>query len=124
VKRCSFNQEFNAPLLQSVDTAAQEVFLKTLGFFCALVENGCPFNPELPEMKPTEDDRASGDGEAIEEEEEEVTMPGSILYQKLCDIRSPESQDLHCKGRLVFRKDQFGRSFIQYIFHCLLYGFF
>ncbi|KIJ47868.1 hypothetical protein M422DRAFT_248459 [Sphaerobolus stellatus SS14] len=72
-----------------VDSAQHEVFMKTLGFFCALMQNGCLFNPEVEE-------------EDEEDEDEEDTPESALLfYESLSDIQSRNPGDIQkCDGKL------------------------
>ncbi|KIJ36290.1 hypothetical protein M422DRAFT_261437 [Sphaerobolus stellatus SS14] len=117
VKKCSYlgHPDFSSSILGGqpippfVDSAEREVFMKTLGLFCALMQNGCLFNPEI--------DNSDSDDE--EENEEDVSdtecTPKSplLFYEALCDICSIKGNIPRCKGKLIFRKDKFGHSFIQ-----------
>ena len=76
--------------------------MKTLGFFCALMQNGCLFDPER-------------DSEFIGESDEEEDSPEDPLkfYEALCNVRSCKKATPRCSGKLVFKQNSFGRSFIQ-----------
>ncbi|KIJ30111.1 hypothetical protein M422DRAFT_268358 [Sphaerobolus stellatus SS14] len=94
-------------LIPFIDSAEQEVFMKILGFFCALMQNGCLFNLE---MEPGDLD----DGESDKEDaSEDASEPPFIFYETLCDIRSIKQDTPKCNGKLVFQQDHFGHSFIQ-----------
>ncbi|KIJ39135.1 hypothetical protein M422DRAFT_258014 [Sphaerobolus stellatus SS14] len=86
-----------------VDSAQHEVFMKTLGFFCALMQNGCLFNPEVEE-----------DEDEDSEDEEDTPESTLLFYESLSDIRSRKPGDIQkCDGKLVFKQDEFGHPFIQ-----------
>ncbi|KIJ38133.1 hypothetical protein M422DRAFT_259286 [Sphaerobolus stellatus SS14] len=95
-----------------VDSAEREVFMKTLGFFCSLLQNGCLFNPEIDQCD-SDDEAEDDDYDGIFEDTGHGSESPSVLYEVLCDIRSIKQDVPRCKGKLVFRKDNFGHSFIQ-----------
>jgi len=77
IKQCSFGVEQKPSLHQfsdSIDSALQEVFLKTLGFFCALIQNGCIFDPENIDQDLSRDDHKT-----------EFEVSPAHLYEALCD---------------------------------------
>jgi len=87
-------------MLRQDSITSCEVFMKTLVFFCALKQNGCLFNAE--EFKPEDHNMESGSG------------TGNVsLYETLCDIHSLTSSSQHCNGKLIFKKDSFGKSYIE-----------
>ncbi|KIJ53896.1 hypothetical protein M422DRAFT_242163 [Sphaerobolus stellatus SS14] len=105
VRGCEFNPDPCHIQSQNrqTTTAGQEVFLKTVGFFCALIQNGCTFE-SISELKEEEDSEVSdSDFDSNELEFYEITH----------DIRSRKDKIPQCSGKLVFRNDSFGRPFIQ-----------
>ncbi|KIJ37987.1 hypothetical protein M422DRAFT_259373 [Sphaerobolus stellatus SS14] len=108
VQGCEFNPDpFH---LQSrnyqMTTARQEVFLKTIAFFCALMQNGCSsesisgLEEEDLDISESESDSSSDSNEIV-------------FYKITYDTCSRKDQDPQCNGKLVFRKDNFGKPFIQ-----------
>jgi len=91
--------------MDSVDDAEQEVFLKTLAFFCATIEHGCPFLSESHSI--------SGSDFRDEDEDEGIPEAATPLYVCLCDMRSRDPEELHCQGKLVFQRNELGRPFLQ-----------
>ncbi|KIJ46297.1 hypothetical protein M422DRAFT_250346 [Sphaerobolus stellatus SS14] len=116
VKKCAYNSILQPTLFDAesagsdlkpkvVDSSQREVFMKTLGFFCALMRNGCLFNPEIGEG--LEDESDDGD-------EDDSPESPLIFYEALSDIRSRKPGDVRkCNGKLVFKVDEFRRYFIQ-----------
>ncbi|KIJ42824.1 hypothetical protein M422DRAFT_253914 [Sphaerobolus stellatus SS14] len=88
-----------------VDSAQHEVFMKTLGFFCVLMQNGCPFDPEYEWELENE-----FDSQDISDSEHPL-----LFYERLRDTRcyTASSNLPKCKGKPIFRKNDFDQSFIQ-----------
>ncbi|KIJ27165.1 hypothetical protein M422DRAFT_271718 [Sphaerobolus stellatus SS14] len=116
VNKCAYNSILQPILFDAesagsdlkpkvVDSSQQEVFMKTLVFFCALMQNGCLFNPEIGVG--SEDESDDGD-------EDDSPESPLIFYEALSDIQSRKPGDVRkCNRKLVFKVDEFGRSFIQ-----------
>ena len=105
--------------------AYREVFSKTLGFFCAVVENGCLFNPDDSSVhldscfEDGTEDSSSEDGtkcSSFEDKADAIDLensPATAAYQILLDGRSPLKTRMHCSGKMILRRDKFGQPFIQ-----------
>ncbi|KIJ25851.1 hypothetical protein M422DRAFT_273135 [Sphaerobolus stellatus SS14] len=99
-KNCSFSNDIHFEKSQfpteSLTDASREVFMKTLGFFCALQEGGCLFSSENSDAYEDSDPTAA-----------------SQLYEILRDNRAGEKDPDQCNGRLLFHRDSYYRPFIQ-----------
>ena len=96
--------QFNAPTSgQShsvrLQDAEQQVFMKTLAFFCALQTNGCLFDQTCGVIE-----------EAEESKRDEST---STLYEILADVRSRSDTTSRCDGKLVLKMNSFGKAYIE-----------
>ncbi|KIJ44484.1 hypothetical protein M422DRAFT_252088 [Sphaerobolus stellatus SS14] len=99
VRGCQFYTATPAHVhLVGVQDAEQQVFTKTLAFFCTLQTNGCLF------------DTICGHSEETEEPEGEEA---SILYEMLADVCSRSDTPSRCKGKLVFKINSFGKTYIE-----------
>ena len=100
---CQFSQASKATnaVLPTCNNSTREVFMKTLGFFCAMKENGCLFNTE------NSGEVDGYDNYNPEEEEEED------LYEILWDVQSSSKSLERCNGRLLFKRDAFGKAYIE-----------
>ena len=107
-KRCSFSnslefEKAQSPIEQLSDDT-REVFMKTLGFFCAVQEGGCLFSVG-------EDEIACSSSPS----EESNQRPASGLYKILRDNRAGEKDPHQCSGKLLFCRDEYYSPFIKYI---------
>ncbi|KAJ6452183.1 hypothetical protein C8R47DRAFT_998159 [Mycena vitilis] len=80
--------------LDSLEEAKKEIFLKTLAFYCTLVEKGCAFDS---------DDSGS-------DSDDSDTQTGTRII-KDCRRRKPSKSV--CKGKIELRLNEYGRSFVQ-----------
>ncbi|KIJ53274.1 hypothetical protein M422DRAFT_242411 [Sphaerobolus stellatus SS14] len=113
IKTCSFNSSSRSmasspsPTMPAQFDAQRELFTKTVGFFCALIENGCPFAD-------SEDLDALEEGSEAEDEDFTQSSPdASSMYKVLLDNRSPRSSTSSCTGKLILRRDSYDHAFIQ-----------
>ena len=98
-----------ASQLTSSNTAEKEVFLKTLGFFCALKERGCPFT--LEDVSHAEDISGPVDaGLTCDQymENIDVVLDDGALPSSRCPSAKP-----HCQGKLVMEIDTYNQPFIR-----------
>lgn len=82
-----------------IDNAHAEVFNKTLGFFCALIEKGCSFSSvvDFPESSDTiQQENDVADAEIIDD-----------------SLRSRKHKSRKCHGRLELRHDGYNQPYIQ-----------
>ncbi|KIJ46709.1 hypothetical protein M422DRAFT_249874 [Sphaerobolus stellatus SS14] len=79
--------------------AAQQVFMKTLAFFCALQTNGCLFDVKRTEI---EDLKLPADDETT-----------SNFYEVLSDIRCRSNSGSRCKGKLLFKWNSSDKAYIE-----------
>ncbi|KIJ29181.1 hypothetical protein M422DRAFT_269448 [Sphaerobolus stellatus SS14] len=100
IRSCEF---YGAPdpqvTLGGSQDAVQQVFMKTLAFFCALQTNGCLFDVEHTEI---EDLELLADGETT-----------SNFYEVLSDIHCHSNSGSRCKGKLLFKWDSSGKAYIE-----------
>ena len=91
-----------------IDSAQREVFMKTLGFFCALMQNGCPFDPE-------HESELENEFEYLNLQDSNELENPMLFYERLYDVRfyKDSSTFPKCTGKLIFRKNEFGQPFIQ-----------
>ncbi|KAF7969562.1 hypothetical protein HWV62_26919 [Athelia sp. TMB] len=86
--------------------AEEEVFMKTLGFACALKDRGCAFEAD--------DDTIDADLEVDDEDDgggsDEKDFGEFVVYD--ARTRRP-ARDLHCRGQIILRGNKFGRSYVQ-----------
>ena len=86
------------------DNAHVEVFHKTLGFYCALVEKGCAFSlvADFPDSSDTieQENNPPGDAEGVDDE-----LPRSNCKRKA----------RMCIGELELKHDDYNQPYIQYI---------
>lgn len=96
----------------AADTAAKEVFVKTLAFFCALQEHGCAFNDTREFTTVTQ----GSDSDADANDEDGCVSPAetqrTAAVRRRCRIMSRP-----CRGQLTMRRDHFNRAFIQYVIY-------
>ena len=98
----------------------QEVFLKTLAFYCALIERGCLFSTEMDSNTHISRDEDGTDNECAGDEDGSESMAAAELYDILFDMRSRELTAARCNGQLMFRRDIYQRPFIQYVLYTYL----
>lgn len=95
IKYCPFADTSNQDTrcqTESKTHASQEVFIKTLGFFCALRERGCRWDSR----KDAEvDDGSSGDSDEDEEEDKD-------LIWTLANSRTSNDKTGRCTGKFIF----------------------
>lgn len=112
IKRCSFGtvrgpgcapSDFAAFPSDQSSNSHREVFFKTLGFFCALMEHGCLFSDDAPVEVNNEDPDIDDVIEGIDLEQ----------YEILQDARSRIGNVSHCKGKLGIYRDNYLRPFIR-----------
>ncbi|KZP33349.1 hypothetical protein FIBSPDRAFT_718116, partial [Athelia psychrophila] len=84
----------NTPSAPSASHAEEEVFVKTLGFACALKDRGCAFEA---------DDNTTDDLDTTD-------FGKCFVYNTR--TRRP-SRDSNCRGHIVLKGDKFGRSYVQ-----------
>jgi hypothetical protein len=87
----------------------EEIFMRTLAFFCALIEKGCAFNIETDSKHFIQDDRHDWEseissGSEADSEEQEVTD----CWRKTSSLKK-------CKGKLVMCFGKYRQHFIQYV---------
>ena len=80
-----------------VNTAAAEVFNKTLALFCAIAKHGCSLKSDLP--VPGAPAGSDEDLDGDDEEDHDETMP-------VCET------DSKCPGWLTMRRDQLNRAYL------------
>ena len=108
---CFGKAEVRAP---RYPTPREEVFNKTLAFYCVLLEKGCTFDVKKDGIE--FDDLIEG-----EETERETSSPiedsESELEFDFEDITSYDSRrkhsTFHCPGQMVMRSNRHGRPYIQ-----------
>lgn len=84
----------------------EEVFMKTLGFACALKDWGCAFKANDDTMDvDLRVDNEDDDGDSDEEEFGEC-----FVYD--ARTRWP-AQDIHCRGQIILQGNKFGQSYVQ-----------
>ena len=93
--------------LDGIAQAKKEIFSKTLGFYCTLVEKGCGF--DLRVDAEDIDLIALDDTDDSESEESESETSTTVIK----DCRRRNSSRSFCKGKLEMRLDEYGRSFVQ-----------
>ncbi|KAJ6565296.1 hypothetical protein DFH09DRAFT_919678 [Mycena vulgaris] len=99
--------------LDGIAQAKKEIFFKTLGFYCTLVEKGCGFDLRAD----AEDIDLIGLDDADDSESDESeTETGTTVIK---DCRRRNSSRSLCKGKLEMRRDEYGRSFVQCQYHNL-----
>lgn len=86
--------------------ATGEVFMKTLGLFCALKEYGCSFIKTTKNGK--DDEETATKFEYLHPDPSH--MPD--LVEVLRDIRSPRTVS-NCSGRLLFERNKYGHCFVR-----------
>lgn len=116
LKHCSVRSLNSLPLpplhLDSVAEAKKEIFVKTLAFFCTLVEKGCAFDLR----KDGEDIDSIGLTDDDPESELESDESGSETSTRIFkDSRRKKPLASFCKGKLDMRLDEYGRSSVQYV---------
>ncbi|KAK7022501.1 hypothetical protein R3P38DRAFT_3317686 [Favolaschia claudopus] len=114
LKYCSARSLAILPALKldSLGEAKKEIFLKTLAFYCTLMEKGCAFDVcadgedittgGLTGDEPESDSESDG--------ESETEMTGTTVVK---DCRRKKPTGSVCKGKLELRCDEYGRSLIQ-----------
>lgn len=85
--------------------AEEEVFMKTLAFFCVLEDQGCSFDMDNSSATHSQDGDNSNQATDDESEDDEARVYDTR-------IRRP-SRDPNCKGRVILKGDKFGRSYVQ-----------
>ncbi|KAF8833796.1 hypothetical protein BDN67DRAFT_998876 [Paxillus ammoniavirescens] len=102
-----------------LNTAEKEVFLKTLGFFCALEERGCPFT--MDDVR-NDDDMTSLSSDQYMDNIDVVLDNGAS-----CSSRRPGVK--RCRGKLVMEFDKYNQPFIRcrlrsssHTMHLMLHG--
>ncbi|KAF8180705.1 hypothetical protein K438DRAFT_2021287 [Mycena galopus ATCC 62051] len=97
--------------LDSLGEAKKEIFFKTLGFYCTLVEKGCAFDlvEDGEGLRSTglvdEDPESDSDSDSESDEHETGT---SVIED--CRRKEPRSR---CKGKLTLQLDEYGRSLVR-----------
>ncbi|KAJ7219839.1 hypothetical protein C8J57DRAFT_1095131 [Mycena rebaudengoi] len=91
----------------AVDTAEKEVFDKTLAFFCALLEKGCAFDPATDDVEVDENDLDSDSDSDCNSDSDD----SNSSHMQPSNRRRPK--DPTCRGKLVFKSDEYGRPLIQ-----------
>ncbi|KAF8811810.1 hypothetical protein BYT27DRAFT_7240198 [Phlegmacium glaucopus] len=89
----------------SNQTANEEVFTKTLAFYCALIEKGCGFDAKMD---------ASGDFQLTDELEID-SLPEFECGDQL-EVEQPQrkgSSSRTCSSRIVLKTNQYGQPFVQ-----------
>lgn len=81
-----------------------EVFMKTLGFYCALQDHGCSFSSLHPECL-DEDPDSDSESQIVN------PMPDNLVLVKK-DCRSP-CKNQKCRGELIICSDIYGHLFIR-----------
>ncbi|KAF8590817.1 hypothetical protein K439DRAFT_1657169 [Ramaria rubella] len=121
LKYCSFNVPKLTTLPQKSrhDSPGCEVFLKTLAFYCAIIEHGCPFSSESESFQSESVDgstelpgRFPQNLDEESEEDSESESDGDD-YELLLDIRARHGPKHHCNGHPILRYDQYRKPFIQ-----------
>ena len=96
--------------LTSKSTAEKEVFLKTLGFFCALKEMGCPFTSE--DVNHVEDNdtasRSVDAGLTCDQYMDNV----DVVFDDGALRSSHRPSAKHCQGKLLMETDAYNQPFI------------
>jgi len=118
VKFCSFytppEAQVNGHLQSSPEPsdfdAHREVFTKTLGFFCAVVENGCLFERQDPSNSPN---LGSNIEDVVDFDFDGEKSSIVVSYQILLDGRSRLNTSDHCNGKMILLRDEFRQPFIQ-----------
>jgi len=87
-------------------TPEEEIFRKTLGFFCTLLEKGCGF--DLEEV----DDKYIGISDRDWSDSESEDSDSNSSYSSLS---SNHVRRAKCKGQLQLHKNTYGQPFIQYV---------
>ncbi|KAG6374217.1 hypothetical protein JVT61DRAFT_4875 [Boletus reticuloceps] len=89
-------------------TPEREVFLKTLGFFCALQEHCCPYI-----------EAGNVDGDDLGSDTEIHALPATqfadnadLVINSGASHLSRRSNARRCHGRLIYKTDEFNQSFI------------
>ncbi|KAF9232988.1 hypothetical protein BU15DRAFT_66970 [Melanogaster broomeanus] len=120
------HEEISAQLLQSSSrssdhSAEKEVFMKTLGFFCALQEKGCPFasddisasvsgrTHDSPSDATGNDDGRSNEGVSCTQYIDNIDVVvdgGSSRLSRRPNVK-------HCQGKLVMENDKYNQPFIR-----------
>ena len=97
----------------SEQTPEQEVFLKTLRFFCALQEYGCPYTG----AGDASDDDSSNDTEHHALPAGQYTDNADLVINSGASHLSQRSNARHCHGQLIYKTDEYNQSFIRYVLH-------
>lgn len=97
--------------LAHASSAEEEVFMKTLAFFCVLKDKGCAFESDdqasgnFDGLENADEDEATDDDEAGDDDEGEDRVFGAETQHL--------SRDLNCRGRIFLKGNQFGCSYVQ-----------
>jgi len=105
---CSDKAKVGAP---RYPTPREEVFNKTLAFYCVLLEKGCTFDVEKDGMEfddLVEGEETDGETSSIEDSEAEFDLEDITSY----DSRRKHSA-FRCPGRMVIHSNRLGRPYIQ-----------
>ncbi|KAF7333550.1 hypothetical protein MSAN_02419900 [Mycena sanguinolenta] len=122
LKYCSARSSYVLPPLKlnSLAEAKREVFLKTLAFYCTLVEKGCAFDiradTESLGLTHLDDDGNESESDKSESNDSDEETGTNVLR----DSRRKAASRFSCKGKLKLSHDEYHRAFIQYILPLIL----
>ncbi|KAF7374227.1 hypothetical protein MSAN_00305500 [Mycena sanguinolenta] len=115
LKYCSARSSYVLPPLKlnSLAEAKREVFLKTLAFYCTLVEKGCAFDiradTESLGFTHLDDDGNESESDKSESDDSDEETGTNVLR----DSRRKAPSRFSCKGKLKLSHDEYHRGFIQ-----------
>ena len=95
--------------LSAAKTAACEVFMKTLAFFCALQDHGCSFSAAAEYIGVIQHDEEHGESYSDSENDIEAVSTS----QRRRNSRRPKPAANTCMGKPILRRDHFNSPFIQ-----------
>lgn len=100
-----------ASQLTSESTAEKEVFLKTLGFFCALKEGGCRFTSE--DVNCVEDNYTASDSVDAGLTCDQYIDNIDLVLDNGASHSSRWPRAKHCQAKLLMEVDTYNQPFIR-----------
>lgn len=104
----------NTPSAPSASHAEEEVFVKTLGFACALKDRGCAFEADdnTTDVDLDVEEASDADNDLSDDDQDLDTTDFGECFVYNTRTRRP-SRDSNCRGHIVLKGDKFGRSYVQ-----------
>lgn len=113
LKICEAVADLNSSeMLHSQNTPSEELFHRTLGFFCSLMEKGCAFDLKTDGFEIGMENIGSEESSDSEAEHplDDEKLPAVDITR---DCRYRYTRGNICRGKMKILQDKFGRPFIQ-----------